>query len=178
MAELKTRPTTRSATAFLAAVPDPVQRKDAQQVHTLMRRVTGAPAVMWGPSILGYGRYLLRYPNGRELDWFKVGFSPRKGQLVLYLMGGYKAHTALLKRLGRIKTSKACLYVKRLADIDLKILEALLRASVKALAAREKKGAAARTPKAASPAGARTPARPKPRAAARRTAKAPARRRR
>ena len=142
MAELKTRATRSSAAAFLAAVPDPAQRKDARQLHAMMRRASGAPAVMWGPSIVGYGQCQLHYPNGRVLDWFPVGFSPRKGQLVLYLQGALTEHGALVKRLGKVKTGKGCLYLKRLEDADAGALEALIRASATGGAGSQRAGRA------------------------------------
>ncbi len=151
MAELKTRATRRSAAAFLGAVTDPDQRKDARQLHAIMRRAAGAPAVMWGPSIVGYGQCRLHYPSGRVLDWFPVGFSPRKGQLVLYLQGALTEHGALVKRLGRVKTGKGCIYLKRLADVDTGALEALIRASAKGAGGSRPAGRA--KPRAKAPAG-------------------------
>jgi Domain of unknown function (DU1801) len=136
MTTLKTRQNRASVTEFLRRIPDPEQRRDAKAIHALMRRVTGAPARMWGSSIVGYGSYHYRYPSGREGDWFTTGFSPRKGTLTLYIMSGFPAHASLLKRLGRHKTGGSCLYIKRLTDIDLGVLERLIVASVRQLARR------------------------------------------
>ena len=136
MATLKTRENRASVTEFLRRIPDAQQRRDAKVVHALMRRVTAAPARMWGSSIVGYGRYHYRYPSGREGDWFLTGFSPRKGTLALYIMSGFPAHASLLKRLGKHKTAKSCLYVKHLADIDLDVLERLIVASLRQLVRR------------------------------------------
>ncbi|HXI03329.1 MAG TPA: DUF1801 domain-containing protein [Candidatus Saccharimonadales bacterium] len=130
MAELKTRKTGKSVKAFLDAVPDPQKRRDAQAVARLMRKVTGSPPKMWGPSIVGFGDYHFSYASGREGDWFLTGFSPRKSDLTLYIMSGFVGADELLSRLGRHRRSKACLYVKRLADLDMKVLESLIRRSV------------------------------------------------
>ena len=126
MAELKTQLTGASVKAFFDAVPDPERRADCRQVAKLMQQVTGAKPAMWGPSIVGFGRQTLKYASGRELDWFLAGFSPRKQDLVLYLLGGYEGQAALLKRLGKHKTGKSCLYIRRLADVDLAVLKQLI----------------------------------------------------
>jgi hypothetical protein len=88
---------------------------------------------MWGPSIVGFGDYRYKYPNGRENDWFLVGFSPRKQDLTLYIMAGFDHHDALLAKLGKYKTSKSCLYIKRLSDIDQTVLQELISASIRRL---------------------------------------------
>lgn len=133
MAELKTRPTGESVRDFIDAIPDPQQKKDARRLATLMRKVTGARAEMWGPSIVGFGRY--RYANtaGKNFEWMLTGFSPRKQALSLYIMSGFSEYEALLGKLGKHKTGKSCLYVKRLADIDERVLERLVAASVAAM---------------------------------------------
>ena len=95
-----------------------------------MHRVTGEEPVMWGPSIVGYGSYHYRYASGQEADWPVVGFSPRKQNLSIYIMTGFEASDALLSRLGKHKTGRSCLYVNKLADVDLEVLETLVRASV------------------------------------------------
>src|SRR5262245_44439754 len=115
MAELKTQKTGASVKAFIDAVPDAERRADCRKVAKLMQEVRGAKPAMWGPGIVGFGQQTRQYASGRELDWFLAGFSPRKQDLVLYLMGGYDGKQALLKRLGRHKTGKSCLYLKRLA---------------------------------------------------------------
>ncbi|MGN9889649.1 DUF1801 domain-containing protein [Micromonospora sp. L31] len=130
MATLKTAPTTASVDDFLAAVPDETRRRDAIAVRDLMRQVTGEPPTMWGDAIVGFGQRHLRYASGRELDWFLVGFSPRKAATTLYLGEGFPEKEQLLARLGRHTVGKGCLYVKRLADVDLDVLTELVRASV------------------------------------------------
>ncbi len=130
MAELKTKKTAASVSAFLRSVADPQQRQDALRVSRLMQEITGAPAKMWGTSIIGFGAYRCKYPSGRELDWFLTGFSPRKGKLTLYVMPGFDQYGPLLTRLGKHKTGKGCLYIKRLEDVDLPTLRELVRASV------------------------------------------------
>ena len=128
MGEIKTKPTEVSVDSFLARVPHPVRRADAEQLRAMMERVTGEPAMLWGPSIVGFGRYHYRYDSGREGDMCRVSFSPRSANLVLYL-GGFPEYEALLGRLGKHKTSKACLYVNKLADVDAGVLEEIVRRS-------------------------------------------------
>ena len=138
MAELKTRPSRRSVTAFLAGIRDPELRQDCTTLVRLMKRVTKARPVMWGKSVVGFGKYHYRYGSGREGDWFLTGFSPRQRNLTIYLMGGAGREPALRKRLGKHKTSVGCLYVNGLAGIDLKVLERLVASSVRALRDRER----------------------------------------
>lgn len=134
MSDLKTRPTTRSVRAFLAKVPDDTRRQDCLTVARLMEEATGAPPVMWGQTIVGFGRYRYRYESGREGEWMIVGFSPRKHDLTLYLMPGVERFPDLLAKLGPHRTGRSCLYLKRLADVDLKVLRRLIRDAVKAMA--------------------------------------------
>ena len=126
MAEIKTKPTDLSVDIFLDAVEHPVRRADGKALRTMMERITGEPATMWGPSIIGFGRYHYRYASGHEGDMCRIGFSPRSAHLVLYV-GGFPDYDALLAKLGKHKTSKACLYVNKLADIDLTMLEEIVR---------------------------------------------------
>ena len=133
MAELKTRPTGASVSEFIAGIPDEARRRDCRTVMSIMRQATGSRPKMWGTSIVGYGSYRYRYQSGREGDWFLVGFSPRKRDLTLYLMSGHARFPELMVRLGRYKTGKACLYFRKLEDVDLKVLEQLVRASVEHL---------------------------------------------
>lgn len=133
MSELKTRPTDASVEAFIDAVDHPRRRDDARTLLELMQRVTGEEPVMWGPSIVGYGSYHYRYASGQEADWPVVGFSPRKQNLSIYIMTGFAESEELLSRLGKHKTGKSCLYVTKLADVDLDVLETLVRASVAAM---------------------------------------------
>src|ERR1700690_1547417 len=129
MAESKTVPTRVTAAEFIARVPDPVRRADAEALVRIFQRATGEPPVMWGPSIVGFGKYHYKYESGREGDMCLVGFSPRSGALVLYARSGAEGEEARLPALGKYKGDKGCLYVKRLADIDVKTLEELVRAS-------------------------------------------------
>ena len=130
MAELKTRPTDASVEAFLDAVEDERKRSDARVIAGMMAEITGAPGVMWGSSIVGFGSYHYRYASGREGDFLETGFSPRKRALTLYVMAGFSEYDDLLDRLGKHTTGKSCLYVKRLSDIDLDVLRELLQRSV------------------------------------------------
>lgn len=132
---LKTRPGRGSVDAFLAQ-QDPARRADCDAVVALMREATGCEPVLWGPSIVGFDTYTYRYESGREGDWLIVGFSPRKQALTLYIMPGFDAYEALLARLGKFSTGKSCLYLKRLADVDMDVLRELVVESVAAMRAR------------------------------------------
>lgn len=133
MAEPKTRPTDASVSAFLDAIADEQRRRDCYTVLEIMQQVTGNKPVMWGDSIVGFGTYLQKYSNGKELDWPLVGFSPRKQNLTIYIMSGFDNYDALLQKLGKHTTGKACLYVKRLSDVDLDVLRELVVQSVEYL---------------------------------------------
>ena len=130
MAENKMQAHDGDVTAFIEAVADEKQRADAHVIAMMMARLSGEPPKMWGPSIIGFGHYHYKYDSGREGDSLRIGFSPRKGQTVLYLPGSISGQTNLLARLGKHKQGKGCLYIKRLADVDAGVLEALVRASV------------------------------------------------
>jgi len=132
--DLKTRQTDVPVEDFLAAVPDATRREDARVVLALMRKATGVEPRMWGPSIVGFGRYRYRYDSGREGEWPVIGFSPRKAELVLYVMPGFDRYEELLGRLGKHRTGKSCLYVRKLADVDQSVLRELIDSSVKAMA--------------------------------------------
>lgn len=127
----KTCPTDASVDDFLASVEHAGRREDAQVVLEMMERLSGEKPEMWGPSIVGFGRYRYRYDSGREGDWFLCGFAPRKANLVVYVMGGFEPHAKLLERLGKYRTGKSCLYLNRLESIDLKVLEKLVQASMR-----------------------------------------------
>ena len=131
MAENKTRPTKVSVTAFLNAIEDKRKRADAKKVAAMMRRATGCRARMWGSSIVGYGQYHYKYASGREGDWALVGFSPRKQNLAVYIMPGFASFAPLMKKLGKYKTGKSCLYLNKLDDVDESVLEKLIAESVK-----------------------------------------------
>ena len=128
MAETKTKPSAADVDAFLDRVDHPVRRSDGKALRALMEKVTGEPAILWGPSIVGFGSYHYRYASGHEGDMCRVGFSPRSANLALYV-GGFPDYEALLAGLGKHKRSKACLYLARLADIDLAVLEEIIRRS-------------------------------------------------
>ncbi len=130
MSELKTKPNKASVSSFLNSIEDPVKRADSKKVAKLMKEITGEAPKMWGGSIVGYGSYHYKYASGREGDWFLAGFSPRKQNLTLYIMGGFKKHVSLMKKLGKHSTGKACLYLKRLEDVDEKVLSELITKSV------------------------------------------------
>lgn len=130
MAELKTRKTGESVTAFLNAIEDPARRRDCKAVAKLMREVTGHKPQMWGAAMVGYGHYDYKYESGREGSWFQAGFSPRKQALTLYIMSGFSRADDLMQRLGRYNTGKSCLYIKSLDDIDMEVLRELVQASV------------------------------------------------
>jgi hypothetical protein len=130
MAELKTKQTKSSVEQFLNKVADEKRRKDCAALIKLMKRVTKQPPKMWGSSIVGFGSYHYKYASGHEGDTCMIGFSPRKDALTLYLMlGGLDRLAPLLKRLGKHKTGKGCLYIKTLDDVDLKVLEEIIRKS-------------------------------------------------
>jgi hypothetical protein len=130
MAENKTQPTQVPLDKFLATVTPEVRREDAKVLDAMMRRVTGQRPVMWGPSIVGYDSYYYRSPNGgAEGNWPAAGFSPRKASLTVYLMDGCGNYPKELARLGKHTSSESCLYIKKLADIDLKVLEKVVAAS-------------------------------------------------
>jgi hypothetical protein len=116
--------------AYIASIPDEGQRRDAAALVELMRRAAGHPPAMWGSGMVGFGSYHYRYASGREGDWFLVGFAPRRKSLTVYLMGGFTEYESLLARLGKHSTGKSCLYIKRLDDVDLDVLEELVRRSV------------------------------------------------
>lgn len=135
MSDLKTKPTGQSVTDFLNAIADERRRQDCFAVLEMMREVSGAEPEMWGPSIVGFGNQRYRYESGREGDWFLIGFSPRKQNLTLYLTSGLEQHAELLAQLGKHSTGKSCLYIKRLADIDMAALRELARRSIAGAAA-------------------------------------------
>mgnify|MGYP003585079493 FL=1 len=133
MSELKTRPTTASVAEFLAQQGDQ-RRADCEAVLRMMEAATGERAEMWGAAIVGFGRYAYRGNSKKAMEWPIIGFSPRKNDLTLYLMPGFEQRAELLGKLGRHKTGKSCLYLKKLADVDLDTLQALIDCSVDAMA--------------------------------------------
>ncbi len=131
MAVNKTQKTRASVSEFVKSIENPKMRADAKKVGSMMRRVTGKRAKMWGSSIVGYGTYHYKYDSGREGDFMLTGYSPRKQALTVYIMPGFSKFGPLMKRLGKYKTGKSCLYIKRLDDVDEKVLEQLIDRSVK-----------------------------------------------
>jgi hypothetical protein len=130
MAENKTKPTQVSVSAFIDALPDAAKRADANALVKLMQRLTGEKPKLWGPSIIGFGNHHYVYESGREGDMPLVAFSPRKAATVLYISRGFSDFDALLAKLGKYTTGKGCLYVKKLADVDQRILEEMVVKSV------------------------------------------------
>jgi len=131
MAELKTKQTKASVEKFLNSVKDEKKREDSFKILELMKKITKEEPKMWGPSIIGFGNYHYKYASGREGDWFLTGFSPRKQNLTLYIMSYLEKHKDLLKKLGKHKTGKGCLYINKLDDVDMNVLKELITASVK-----------------------------------------------
>lgn len=130
MADQKTRPTKVSVTAFIAAVPDARRRAEAKQLLKVFRAATGKRPVMWGPTIVGYGSYHYKYASGHEGSCCLAGFSPRKAAISVYITAGFAEMGPLLKKLGPHKRAVGCLYLKRLDDVDLQVLEQMIRTSV------------------------------------------------
>ena len=131
MAELKTKENKASVSRFINSIEDPQKRADCKKIATLMREATGKRAKMWGDSIVGYGKYDYRYRSGRSGTWMLTGFSPRARNITVYIMPGFGKFAPLLKKLGKHKTAKSCLYIKRLDDVDEKVLSALITDSVR-----------------------------------------------
>ncbi|MHA1993031.1 MAG: DUF1801 domain-containing protein [Candidatus Hodarchaeales archaeon] len=131
MAELKTKKTDQNVETFLNSVTDPSRRADSFEVLKLLKEVTKEEPRMWGTSIVGFGDYHYKYKSGREGDWFLIGFSPRKQYLTLYIMSGFDKYEKILSELGKYKTGKSCLYLKRLSDVNTETLIKLASESVK-----------------------------------------------
>ena len=131
MAETKTKPTAVSVKDFISAVPDEQKRKDSLVLIDMMSKITKEKPKMWGPSIIGFGSYHYKYESGHEGDMCITGFSPRKAAISIYILKGFNKSPELMKKLGKYKMGKSCLYVKKLTDIDTKVLEELIEESVK-----------------------------------------------
>lgn len=129
--ELKTKKNSASVKTFLQSVVDTQMREDCNTVAELMSSITKSNPKMWGATIVGFGEYHYKYESGREGDWFLCGFSPRKQALTIYIMGGLESQKDLLAKLGKFKIGKSCLYIKRLEDVDMKVLKALIQNGVK-----------------------------------------------
>ncbi|WP_306115283.1 MULTISPECIES: DUF1801 domain-containing protein [unclassified Roseovarius] len=133
MSTNKTKATDQTPADFIAGVEHPRRREDAETLLAFFKEVTGFAPCMWGPSIIGFGRYHYVYDSGREGDFLATGFSPRKSALSIYIMPGYQDYGHILSRLGKHKTGKSCLYVNKLADIDMAVLAELVRTGLRDL---------------------------------------------
>ena len=131
MADLKTKPTKVDVEKFLKSVIDKKRQEDSIKILELMKKITKEEPKMWGPSIVGFGSYHYKYESGREGDMCITGFSPRKQSLTLYIMPGFERYEKLMKKLGKYKTGKSCLYINKLEDVDLKVLKTLITESVR-----------------------------------------------
>jgi hypothetical protein len=130
MAEIKTRPTRASVSGYFAAIADDVRRRDCKALAKLLAKITKAKPTMWGPSIVGFGKYHYKYESGHEGDMCIAGFSSRKPDLTIYLFPEFPERETLLKKLGKHKTGKSCLYVRKLEDVDTVVLEKLVAGSI------------------------------------------------
>jgi hypothetical protein len=138
MADLKTVPTHASVDMFLTGIADEKKRADCYRILEMMKKATRAEPKMWGTSIVGFGKYHYLYESGREGDWFIAGFSPRKQNLTLYMMGGFDQFPDLMEKLGKYSTGKGCLYINRLEDVNIQVLKKLISESVKSAAQSQK----------------------------------------
>jgi hypothetical protein len=135
MAELKTKKTKASVEKFLMGVSDEQRRKDCFKLVDILKTATKSEPAMWGTSIVGFGCHQYKYDSGRELEWFLVGFAPRKQDLTLYIMPGVERYPELMKKLGKYKAGRSCLYLKKLNDVDLPTLKQLIKRSIHDMAA-------------------------------------------
>ncbi len=133
MSENKTIPTEKRVQDYLSAIDQPQRKNDCSQICDLMSSITGKEPKMWGSSIVGFGTYEYKYDSGREGIMLTTGFSNRKQAITLYIMNGFKRYDELMNKLGKYKTGKSCLYIKRLSDIDINVLSDLISQSVKAV---------------------------------------------
>ena len=133
MSDVKTRKNEASVEGFLKSVENDKRREDSFVVLDLMKEVTGEKPTMWGTSIVGFGSYHYKGASGREGDWMKVGFSPRKQNMTLYIMDGFDSNDSLLQKLGKYKTRKSCLYINKLEDVDQTVLRKLVQQSFKSM---------------------------------------------
>ncbi len=132
LVEIKTKQTASSVEGFIDSIPDEQKRKDSRTILALMEKATKEKPKMWGTSMIGFGNVRYKSPaTGREVDWFKMGFSPRKANLSLHLVGDIQRHADALKGLGKHKTGVGCLYINKLADVDINVLEKMIIAAVK-----------------------------------------------
>jgi len=131
MAELKTKLNDKSVRDFLNTIENEQKRLDSFELLHIMEEISGQEAKMWGESIVGFGNYRYIYSSGKEMDWFSIGFSPRKQNLTIYLIEGFNKYEVLFKQLGKYKTSVACLYINKLSDVDLTVLKKIISAAFK-----------------------------------------------
>jgi hypothetical protein len=132
LVEIKTKPTSANVEDFINNVKDEQKRKDSFVLLEMMKKATGEEPILWSSSVIGFGNKRYKSPtSGREVDWLRIGFSPRKTNLSLYISAGIKEHAAALKKLGKHKTGVGCLYINKLEDVDIKILEKMIAAAVK-----------------------------------------------
>ena len=131
MSENKTQPTAANVTEFLQGIDDSQKQADTQQIVEIMERVSGYPATMWGESLIGFGQYTYTYKSGRTGEWSLVGVSPRARNISIYIMPGFDQYQDLMQQLGKHKVGRSCLYINKLADVDVKVLETLIERSVK-----------------------------------------------
>ena len=130
LAEIKTKQTDSSVEEFINKLPDEQKRKDSLAILKMMQKASGEKPVMWGNSMIGFGKHRYKSPNtGREVDWFRIGFSPRKANFSLHLVTSLEQQAPLLKKLGKHKTGVGCLYINKLEDVDVKVLEQLIQSS-------------------------------------------------
>ncbi|ACV26532.1 DUF1801 domain-containing protein [Kangiella koreensis] len=129
--ENKTQPTEQDVASFLQQVEPAQKLEDCQQILNMMKKATGAEPKMWGGSIIGFGEYHYQYASGHEGDWFLTGFSPRKQNISVYIMAGFKRYEELMAQLGKYKTGKSCLYINKLEDVDKAVLEELIKLSAR-----------------------------------------------
>lgn len=132
MSELKTKPTLMEPKNFIDGLSDEKKRNDADALLTIMSDITQQKPTMWGDSLIGFGQYKYQYASGRKGEWFRVGFSPRKQNITLYIMNGFSQYQHLLERLGKHKTGKSCLYINKLSDIDVDVLKQMIALSFQA----------------------------------------------
>jgi hypothetical protein len=130
MAELKTQPSQGSVVDYLYTVENEFKRADSFAMLKLMQEITGEEPIMWGDSIVGFGKYRYKYASGRQAEWFLTGFAPRKQNLTLYIMSGFENYEQLLGQLGKYKTGKSCLYINKLEDVNLDVLRKLVKESI------------------------------------------------
>lgn len=130
MSDLKTKPNDNDVHTFVEQIKNEQKREDSKALLRIMQDITGETPMMWGPSIIGFGKYHYKYESGREGNWFLTGFSPRKQNMTVYIMSGFSRYEQLLKKLGKYTTGKSCLYFKKLADVDQKVFEKLIKLSV------------------------------------------------